>query len=153
METLKKRLVSLTNDFNLLSQDSDTKVSCVIVRTENNEMISFGVNKFPNGCTVSDDRLKRPDKYNWMIHAEEYAISYAAKNGIKLDGSTMYLNWFPCARCAGLIINSGIKELICDISRERDKKYEKEFKISEQKLIEGGVSIKRIDYEDKQNEI
>lgn len=47
------------------------------------------------------------------VHAEIRAITYAAKKGIKLEGSTMYLSeWFPCDDCAKAVIEAGIKRLV-----------------------------------------
>ncbi len=43
------------------------------------------------------------------IHAESSAIAYAAKNGIVLEGSEIYVSTFPCPNCAKLIASSGIK--------------------------------------------
>ena len=44
------------------------------------------------------------------IHAEQLIVALAAKNGISLKGSTVYVTHFPCAVCAKLITHSGIKE-------------------------------------------
>jgi len=44
------------------------------------------------------------------IHAEQKIISLAAKNGISLDGSSLYITHFPCPVCTKIIIFSGIKK-------------------------------------------
>lgn len=46
------------------------------------------------------------------IHAEQNAISQAARYGIPLDGSTLYCTMEPCRVCAMLIISVGIKKVI-----------------------------------------
>lgn len=47
------------------------------------------------------------------VHAERRAISYAARDGIALNGGSIYLNeWFPCADCAKSIIEAGIARLV-----------------------------------------
>lgn len=46
------------------------------------------------------------------IHAEANAIAFAAKNGIALDGSTLYCTHSPCQKCAELIVQSGISQVI-----------------------------------------
>lgn len=48
------------------------------------------------------------------VHAEPNAIINAAKNGKSPEGTTIYVTTFPCNICAGLIINSGIKEVVFD---------------------------------------
>lgn len=44
----------------------------------------------------------------YVIHAEQNAITSAAKMGTKLDKSTMYTTTLPCNECAKLIVASGI---------------------------------------------
>lgn len=45
------------------------------------------------------------------IHSEAKAISLAAKDGINLEGSTIYITCQPCINCAKLIIASGIVQV------------------------------------------
>ena len=46
------------------------------------------------------------------VHAEANLIAYSAKQGIALEGSTIYLTLSPCEKCAELLIQSGIKEVV-----------------------------------------
>ena len=49
----------------------------------------------------------------YPAHAEVRAIAKAAREGFKLDGSTIYMSaWFPCAACAESIIEAGISRII-----------------------------------------
>ena len=45
-------------------------------------------------------------------HAEANAIAQAAKNGVSVDGATLYCKMTPCRTCAMLIVNSGIKRVV-----------------------------------------
>ncbi|MBI4353204.1 MAG: dCMP deaminase family protein [Candidatus Omnitrophica bacterium] len=45
------------------------------------------------------------------IHAEANAIIQAAKNGVCIDGATIYTTASPCWSCFKLIANSGIKRI------------------------------------------
>ena len=45
------------------------------------------------------------------IHGEAGAIAQAAKEGISLDGTEIYVTTFPCPPCAKLIACSGIKKI------------------------------------------
>lgn len=45
------------------------------------------------------------------IHAEQKIIAYAAKEGISVANSSIYVNTFPCPVCAKIIACSGIKSL------------------------------------------
>ena len=47
------------------------------------------------------------------VHAEQNAICQAAKRGISIDGATLYCRMTPCRTCAMLIINCGIKRVVC----------------------------------------
>lgn len=46
-------------------------------------------------------------------HAEQNAIVTAARFGVGLDGGTLYCNMTPCYACAKMIINAGIKRVVC----------------------------------------
>ena len=47
------------------------------------------------------------------VHAEQNAICQAAKLGIALEGATLYCTMTPCRTCAMMIINCGIKRVVC----------------------------------------
>ena len=47
-------------------------------------------------------------------HAEQNAIANAARFGVALNGATLYCHMTPCYTCAKMIINSGIKKVVCD---------------------------------------
>lgn len=46
-------------------------------------------------------------------HAEQNTICEAARLGIPLEGGTMYTKMVPCYTCAKMIINAGIKRIVC----------------------------------------
>jgi len=54
-------------------------------------------------------------------HAEQNVMCQAAKNGISLDGSTLYVKMTPCFNCAKMIINAGIKRVVCLRRYHEDK--------------------------------
>lgn len=43
------------------------------------------------------------------IHAEQKLIAQAARNGLSLKGTALYITHFPCPVCAKLIVHSGIQ--------------------------------------------
>jgi dCMP deaminase len=47
-------------------------------------------------------------------HAEQNAICQAAKFGVPIEGATLYCRMTPCEVCAKMIINSGIKRVVCE---------------------------------------
>ncbi|MDJ0523282.1 MAG: deaminase [Planctomycetota bacterium] len=46
-------------------------------------------------------------------HAEANAIAQAAKHGTAIDGADIYIRMTPCLDCTKLLINAGIKRVIC----------------------------------------
>lgn len=97
------------------SKDASTKVGCVIVAPDNS-ILSIGFNGFPRGINEHiSERWNRPEKYNWVEHAERNAIYNAVRNGVKLHGAKLYINYEPkgvCSDCARALIQVGIKEVI-----------------------------------------
>ena len=90
-------------------------IGAVIVR--DNRIISTGYNGAPSGeehcedagCQIENEHCQR------TVHAETNAIAYAAKDGISLDGATLYvtdaLGRKPtpvCHKCSQLIKVAGI---------------------------------------------
>lgn len=44
------------------------------------------------------------------LHAEQFAIAEAARQGVALENASLYVTTFPCPDCAALIAYSGIKQ-------------------------------------------
>jgi dCMP deaminase len=61
------------------------------------------------------------------VHAEQNAICQAAKLGISLDGATLYCRMTPCRTCAMMIINCGIKRVVCQKKYHAGKESEAMF--------------------------
>lgn len=137
-----ERFIELAKLVASWSKDRSTKVGAVIVGPEKT-ILSVGYNGFPRKVDDNiEERHQRPIKYFWTEHAERNAIYNCARNGVKIEGATMYLHWFPCVDCARAIIQSGISTLVCiqpDFSQE---KWGEEFKISLEMLEEAKVVIK-----------
>jgi len=61
------------------------------------------------------------------VHAEQNAICQAAKRGISIDGATLYCKMTPCRTCAMLLINCGIKRVVCQRKYHAGEESEKLF--------------------------
>jgi dCMP deaminase len=68
------------------------------------------------------------------VHAEQNAICQAARRGIALDGATLYCKMTPCRTCAMMIINCGIKRVVCQMKYHAGKD-------SEQMFAQAGVEL------------
>jgi len=55
------------------------------------------------------------------LHAEQNAILQAARFGIPLEGATLYCKMTPCRTCAMMIVNAGIKRVVCEKRYHADK--------------------------------
>ena len=105
------RMLGLAQHIAQWSPDPSTKVGCVITGP-NNEIRSTGYNGLPRGIPNRPDLLMRPGKYLWIAHAEINAITNAARNGVSLEGCTLYCTLAPCSDCAKAIIQAGIVQVI-----------------------------------------
>lgn len=68
------------------------------------------------------------------VHAEQNAICQAARQGISINGATLYCKMTPCRVCAMLIINCGIKRVYCE------KRYHNGIE-SEEMFQEAGIEL------------
>lgn len=67
-------------------------------------------------------------------HAEMNAITNAARNGVKIEGATVYCQMTPCRTCAMAIINAGIKRVHCIRKYHAGKESEEMFAATGVKL-------------------
>lgn len=116
---------------------------CVIVRDK--QVLVSGYVGSPMGMPHCDDVghlfkkvVHEDDKITEhcmrTVHAEQNAICQAAKLGISLLGSTLYCRMTPCRTCAMLIINCGIKKVVCERKYHAGAESEEMFKMA-------GISI------------
>ncbi|MDD5623600.1 MAG: deaminase [Candidatus Peribacteraceae bacterium] len=99
------------------------KVGAVIAKDK--QQLTAGYNGAPKGvphCAEMGgclrEKLKIPSGQRHEIcrgtHAEQNAITQAAKFGIPIAGSTLYCNCFPCVICTKMILNAGITTVVYD---------------------------------------
>jgi dCMP deaminase len=116
---------------------------CLIVRDK--QILVTGYVGSPTGLPHCDDighLLKKVVNENGEIsehclrtvHAEQNAICQAAKRGIAIFGATVYTRMTPCRTCAMLLINCGIKRIVCE------RRYQLAGE-SEQLLCQAGVRV------------
>lgn len=96
------------------------KVGAVIVK--DNRILTTGYNGVPSGlkhcadrgCLRDDMKIPSGERQELCmgVHAEQNAIIQAAKYGISLEGSTIYVTNQPCVTCIKMIINVGIVRVV-----------------------------------------
>lgn len=87
------------------------KVGCIIVN-RNNFICGQGFNSMPRFSP--SQKMETPDGKSKpeVVHAEFKAIAMAAKDGVSVDGSTLYCTIPPCPVCCQLIIEAGIRRVV-----------------------------------------
>lgn len=135
----KLKFLPVAQAFAGLSKDRSTQVGAVVL-DDDLTLLSAGYNGFPRGVDDTvDERHTRPDKYLWTAHAEENAISQAARTGTRLYGATMLItSLYPCARCARQIVQAGIKAVLVP-EIETTGQWLDEWQFSKTIFKEGGV--------------
>jgi len=118
------------------------KVGAVIAKES--QQLTAGYNGAPKGLAHCKDlggclreKMGIPSGQRHEIcrgtHAEQNAITQAAKFGINIDGGTLYCNTHPCTICTKMIINAGIKKVYYD--SDYDDELSKQI-LGEQKELE-----------------
>ena len=113
------------------------RAGCVIVRDK--QILVTGYVGAPRGLPHCDDvghLLKKVIHADGSesqhcvrtVHAEQNAITQAARRGIALEGATLYVRMTPCRTCAMLIINCGIERVVCENKYHAGRESEEMFK-------------------------
>ncbi len=129
MENHKKRpswdeyFMEITKMVSLRGTCDRGYAGCVI--TKENRILSTGYVGAPSGLphcdevghefhTVIHEDGSKSQHCIRTTHAEQNAIAQAARVGTALDGATLYCKMTPCYTCAKMIINAGIKRVVCE---------------------------------------
>jgi dCMP deaminase len=105
------RFLLLAHHVSSWSKDPRRKVGCVMVDNERN-ILATGYNGFPRGVADNARLDNQHVKRLMIVHAEANAVAAAARNGHYLKDSTAYVNSPPCAHCAALLIQAGVRRVI-----------------------------------------
>ncbi|MDD4954983.1 MAG: cytidine/deoxycytidylate deaminase family protein [Candidatus Omnitrophica bacterium] len=119
-------------------------VGAVLVKEK--QILATGYNGAPMGVEHCDSvgclraHLNVPSGQRHEIcrglHAEQNVLLQAAKHGVSVRESAIYITNAPCSICAKMIINAGITEVIIadNYPDEMAKKFLKEAKIKLRKI-------------------
>lgn len=114
------------------------KVGAVIVKNKNvlatgyNGSASGEAHCIDEGCKVRDNHCIR------TIHAEQNALLQCAKNGISVEGASVYVTHLPCLYCTKSLVTTGIKEIV----------YLREYRYDEYAndlIKQAGITLRQID--------
>ena len=90
---------------------SRKNVGAVIVRDKT--ILSTGYNGSLRGAPHCDEAGHDMENEHCVrtVHAEANAVAQAAKHGVRIDESEIYVTASPCLTCFKLIANSGIRKI------------------------------------------
>jgi len=96
------------------------KVGALLVKDK--QIISSGYNGAPRGlahcvelgCLREQKNVPSGERHELCraTHAEANAIIQAAFHGVSTAGTTLYCTTAPCAICAKMLINAGVKRIV-----------------------------------------
>jgi dCMP deaminase len=116
-EDAQRELIDRSKELAKRSADWWRQIGAIVVR--DGKILIEACNK-NNPSDYSLDALGDPrcnfnagERFDLVntIHAEAHAVALAAKQGIALDGATLYVTTFPCPVCARLVARAGIKKV------------------------------------------
>ena len=112
------------------SKDPSTKVGCVAVVDDKVHLMD-GYNGLPDYLDDDNpDYWVRPDKYDFVEHAERNMVSKMKKYGVNPTYYDLFMLWFPCPTCMRSLIESGCKTIYCDLQKHKlnkSQEYKKKF--------------------------
>ena len=134
------RFLALAEHISNWSKDPSTQVGAVITHTRSKRVVSLGFNGFPAGVEDTRERLDdRGTKYEMVVHAEQNALMFA---GDRAEGCTLYVHPLPpCARCAVMVIQAGIKRVVCDQPDFDHQRWGEAAKIADTLFREAGLVV------------
>ena len=106
-----RRFLAVAMQVSHWSKDPSSKMGAVIANTDQ-RLVALGYNGFPKQVEDCQSRqYNKKVKYEIVVHAEANALLIAGSAAV---GGTIYL-YGPrpiCARCAGILIQAGIKRAV-----------------------------------------
>lgn len=113
------------------SHDAETKVGAILVNNQSGAIMSTGFNGFVRGVNDSALPNTRPQKYEFILHAEQNLISNCARHGISMENCALICTMSPCKLCMRMIVNCGITQVI---AKELYKDFEDIIKMPDIKV-------------------
>ena len=109
-----KLYMQLAQSYANMSKAIRAKVGAILVT--NTGVVIPGYNGTPSGtdnsCEYIDPETGEIITHPYVIHAELNCILKCAKEGISAIDSVLYVTHAPCIRCAAMLKQAGIREVI-----------------------------------------
>lgn len=101
------------------SRSSCDRLHVGSVLVKDTHIISMGYNGFLAG--VPHTSIVRNNHEQATVHAEQNAISDAARRGVSVNNATAYITHYPCINCAKILAASGIKKIVYHSDYKNDE--------------------------------
>jgi dCMP deaminase len=95
------------------SPDSETQVGAIML-SEEGRLIASSYNGFLRGAPDHKIPNTRPDKYEFIQHAECNMLYNCAYEGIRTKNTTIVCTLSPCVDCLRASFQSGVKFIVFD---------------------------------------
>jgi dCMP deaminase len=96
-------------------------VGAVVVKEK--RVLTTGYNGAPKGlkhcaevgCVRLTNNIESGTRHELCrgVHAEQNAVIQAAYFGVSIKDSTIYTTNYPCVMCAKILVNAGVREIVC----------------------------------------
>lgn len=117
-EQFDRRYLEMARTWAMNSYCKRRQVGALIVKER--MIISDGYNGTPEGFeNICEDENNKTKPY--VLHAEANAITKVAKSNNSSNGATLYITTEPCMECSKLIIQSGIRRVVCSENYHSDE--------------------------------
>lgn len=132
--------LGLAKVVSLRSHDIHTKHGCVIT-DQYNRILGTGYNGFPSKLEHDQLPLTRPEKYNWMMHAERNALANCI---IRPDNGIAYVTGQCCNDCIMALWQHGVRKVIMADDHGTHKWDEKTQEIFDHFIKLSGLHIEKV---------
>jgi len=142
-----EKFINLAEHISTWSKDPSTKIGVVAINPDTKNILSTGYNGFARGISDTEKRYReRETKYKYIVHGEQNCIYNATRNGIKLQGSYMYVYGLPiCHQCASAIAQVGVDTIFfknCD--PESETRWSESSELGYDIMKETGITINKL---------
>ena len=114
--------------FMKIAEDVATRSTCIrrnvgAIIVKDKRILSTGYNGAPTNiahcteetCLRTMNNVPSGERHELCrgLHAEQNAIIQAALHGVSIKDASIYITHHPCSICTKMLINSGIRKIIC----------------------------------------
>lgn len=123
------------------SHDIHTQHGCVIT-DQSHRILGVGYNGFPRGLDDTKLPTTRPDKYDWMVHAERNALANCI---VRPDNAIAYVTGQCCNNCIMSLWQEGVSTVVMNNSHGTHQFDEKQKKIFDTFVEMSKINIRYVD--------